>query len=631
MIGRVLGNRYRVDDLIGRGGMAIVYRAYDKRTRKTVAIKVLREEYMENEEFLKRFDREAMVCAKTSHTNIVNLLDLGEEEGARYLVMEFVNGRTLKDIIAQEGHIAPERAVSFTIQMLQALSHAHARNIIHRDIKPQNMLVNAQDHLKVADFGIARMTDAQTMTSADGNVMGSVHYFSPEQAKGEQVLETSDLYSVGITLYEMLCGHVPFEGDTAVSVAMKHVTELPKPLINQIEVSPALDQIVQKALCKQLNQRYQSADDMIRDLKRSLHHPEGGFVNMRPVEESDSRRRGYRNSINRMEDQARHTFSGSRKVVSITASVIISLMVIGLLVFACVRVYHMTVVNVTMPDIVGLDEEGAQKMIENKGLLPVVSRRSDQSVKGVVIDQSPVSGKRIRRGDAAYVVVSNGPDTIMVPNTLGMNSVDAANAIVSAGLKLGEEIYEMSESIVGTVIIQYPSSGMIVESGATVDIYISRGLVIMSELTGKTLEEAKLEVSDLGLTVGEVQSVQVDNIRQDGVVIAQDPQAFAHTYPEREVDITVGYYDKRKYSAQVTIGVDLPQEGANVRIALVESTGKESDQFNWTYKEGGKVEINVTLRSETSGKMAYRLYIDNAFISETPITLQASGDIQEGT
>ena len=246
LIGKIVSRRFRVEEIIGRGGMAIVYRAYDLRTRQTVAFKVLREEYEEDPEYRERFNREAEVCKRLNHPNIVNMIDSGSVGGVHYIALEYVDGKTLKDIIKEEGKLPQDEAAHYALQILAALGHAHTRRIIHRDVKPQNLLVTRSGQLKVGDFGIAGMADTKTLTS-DGSVIGSVHYFSPEQAKGMKATEASDLYSVGVILYEMLTGHVPFDGETAVSVAMMHLMKEPKPVELESEVSPALAKIVAKA------------------------------------------------------------------------------------------------------------------------------------------------------------------------------------------------------------------------------------------------------------------------------------------------------------------------------------------------------------------------------------------------
>jgi len=282
MIGRVISGRYVVQAIVGTGGMAVVYRAFDKKKNRVVAIKVLRPEYESDEEFVRRFSREAEAASKVSHENIVNMLDVGTDGDMRYIVMEFVDGQTLKDMIRQQGYIHPDTAIRMTIRILAAVDHAHRNGIVHRDIKPQNILVDSEGRVKVADFGIARLKATQTTTINDGegvSALGSVHYFSPEQAKGEVADEKSDLYSVGVVMYEMLTGQVPFDGDNSVSVALKHVNEAPKSMRERRpEISKALDEVVMRALCKDATKRYQTAAEMAADLRKCITNPEGGFV-----------------------------------------------------------------------------------------------------------------------------------------------------------------------------------------------------------------------------------------------------------------------------------------------------------------------------------------------------------------
>lgn len=618
MIGCVLAGRYRIDSLIGKGGMAIVYRAEDLRTHRVVAVKVLREEYSSDEEFLRRFDREAEVYAKTSsHPNIVNMLDLGSDGDTHFLVMEYVSGKTLKELIKEHGKLRPEWAVHLTLQILAALGHAHEQHVIHRDIKPQNMMLDEDGRIKVGDFGIAKMTDSATMTIADGNVMGSVHYFSPEQAKGLPVSETSDLYSVGVMLYEMLTGHVPFEGDTPVSVAMKHLTELPKPVSQEANVSPALEQVLNKALCKQADQRYQSADAMARDLRRAMRHPEGGFVNMRPATEPGAQTRRHR----QMQRQIRQGLR-KRKALTITLTCLLSLTLLSGLAYTGVMIYDRTVRHVTMPDLMGLDEETAVKMLDRAGVTPVVSRRYSENPVGIVLEQTPGSGESMLRGDAVYITVSNGTNTLTVPDLFGLTAEDAEYAVGQAGLTLGDVTVEISEAMAGTVFSQEPPAGKVVDKDAVVDLRVSGGLVIIPDLSGKRLEESEAELQNLGLPRGNVTTQPVDNAKQDGVVLSQNPSKFERVFPDTEVDLIVGQLDKRKYSATVAITVTVPSNGAHVRVALVEPGGTERDQYAAMLTQAGENAFSITLRSEYSGRMAYRLYIDDQFVSETEVTLQ---------
>ena len=278
MIGTVLDNRYELVEFIGKGGMALVYRAIDKRTGHNVAVKILRPEYNQDAEFCSRFEREAVAASKMSHHNIVNLLDVGQDDNMRYLVMEYVRGQTLKDVIKQKGSLKPEVAAQIGICILSAMQHAHKNGIIHRDIKPQNILVDSEGLIKVGDFGIARVVGSNTI-STDDMVMGSVHYFSPEQAKGETVTAASDLYSVGVVLYEMLTGRPPFDGETPIAIAMQHIGSKAQPIreINP-SVPPAMERVVEKAMEKRPERRYQSALEMAQDLQRAMQEPEGGWM-----------------------------------------------------------------------------------------------------------------------------------------------------------------------------------------------------------------------------------------------------------------------------------------------------------------------------------------------------------------
>ena len=606
LIGKVVSRRFRVEDIIGRGGMAIVYRAFDLRSHQTVALKVLREEYEDDPEYKERFRREAEVCRKLSHPNVVNLIDAGVSGGVSFIALEFVDGRTLKEIINESGRIEQGQAVRMALQILAALSHAHQRGVIHRDVKPQNIMVSRSGQVKIGDFGIAGLADSRTLTS-DGNVMGSVHYFSPEQAKGMKATAASDLYSVGVILYEMLSGHVPFEGETAVSVAMKHLMEEPAPIEQEADVCRAVELIVKKALRKNPAERYQNAEVMIRDLRRALRHPDGAFMEQR---ESHQVLEDIR------EHRKKHAMAA--RIATITLAVVL-LAVIGA---AGVRLYNTMFVFTRMPDLEGLDAGTALRMIESAGLNARTDSAYSDVPEGYVAAQSPKAQEQVRRGETVLMVVSRGSGSVSVQKVVGMTQEDAQDALTAQGLAVGGVETVTSTLMRGTVVAQSPEAGASVQPGEAVSLTVSGGRVIVPELAGQREEEALERLQTVGLTCGLITYEPVDSAAQDGMVLSQSIEKFAEVLPGTTVEMTVGHYDKRKYTANVTVTVQVPAEGVSLRVTLVGEGGKESDMYAATLTTPGEEKIQVLLRSEQSGVMTWRTYLDGGFAGEATAVLQ---------
>ena len=611
LIGKIVSRRFRVEDVIGRGGMAIVYRAYDLKSHQTVALKVLREEYEEDPEYRERFKREAEVCRKLNHPNVVNLIDSGMVGGISFIAIEYVDGRTLKELIAESGGIAQEQAVRYALQILAALSHAHQRGIVHRDVKPQNVLVARSGQLKISDFGIAGMADTQTLTS-DGNVIGSVHYFSPEQAKGMKATGASDLYSVGVILYEMLTGHVPFEGETAVSVAMMHLMEPPRPVAEQAQVSPAVAMIVHKALEKNPQDRYQSADAMMRDLRRALRHPDGEFMQASRAQQGQTTRRVKLPFLK--------TRTGA--LAGKLAALFVALLLLGLIGVAGVRMYRTMFIVARVPDLAGLDETAAERMVEGAGFAPRFVYAYSDRPEGFVSGQEPAANEELRRGEPVIVTISRGSGELSVQRFVGMTQEAAEVAIVEQGFSLGEVRIVPSEMLRGTVLSQSPQAGESATSGSRVDLTVSGGRVVVPELTGEREEQALSRIDELGLTSGLITYEIVDNPKQDGLVLDQTPEKFEEVLPGSEVELVVGHYDRRRYTASVNVEVDVPQEGVTVRVTLVDAEGRESEMYAATHTEPGPLALDVLLRSEESGVMTWRLYLDGNFRSEATAVLQ---------
>ncbi|MGN0775867.1 MAG: protein kinase [Candidatus Ventricola sp.] len=606
LIGRIVSRRFRVEDVIGRGGMAIVYRAFDLKTHQTVALKVLREEYEDDPEYKERFKREAAVNRRLNHPNVVNSIDAGVAGGISYIALEYVDGDTLKDIIAEKGKMEQEEAVHCALCILAALSHAHQRGIIHRDVKSQNVMITRNGQVKIGDFGIAGLADTKTLTS-DGNVMGSVHYFSPEQAKGMRATSASDLYSVGVILYEMLTGHVPFEGETAVSVAMMHLMETPKPVEEEADVSRAVELIVKKALEKDPGDRYQSAEAMIRDLRRALRHPDGEFM----LQRSEPNRPKNPLHINRRNDA---------RVRAVMAAVIVVMMC--MIAFAGLTLYRTVFVLTRMPDLTGVDAATAERLIAGANLQVQLDYAYSDVMEGYVSSQIPAAGDRVNRGETVYVTISRGSDMIAVQRLTGLTQDNAVTALTAHGFVTGEITLAPSGQLEGTVIAQQPEAGMSAKIGSAINLTVSGGRVVVPELVGQREEEALSRIESLGLTCGLITYENVTDARQDGVVLAQSLERFSEVLPGSAMEMSVGYYDKRRYTATVKVTVQVPREGVSVRVTLVGEDGKESDMYAATHTEPGELTLDVLLRSEKSGVQTWRVYLDGGFRSEATAVLQ---------
>ncbi|MCR4707970.1 MAG: protein kinase [Clostridiales bacterium] len=604
LIGKVVSRRFRIEEIIGSGGMAIVYRAYDLRSKRTVAFKVLREEYEKDEEFLARFNREADALKKLNHPNIVNLIDSGSVGDMHYIALEFVDGKTLKDLIREKGKLTEQEAVHYALQILAALGHAHSRRIIHRDVKSQNIMVTRNGQMKVADFGIAGIADTQTL-SGNGVVIGSVHYFSPEQAKGMRATEASDLYSVGIILYEMLTGHVPFDGETSVSVAMMHLMKEAEPVETQADVSDAIAGIVRKALRKQPGERYQSADAMIRDLRRGLRHPDGRFLQQ---EEEHTKRI---QQIRRGEGKGWFPY-----LVAILTIVLVTGTIFG-----GYQLYRMLFVFARVPDLAGLDQNNAGRMAENAGFLPEWIYEYNESVPaGDVVGQSPEPGTTTARGSSLMIRLSRGSGRAAVPRVIGMTQAEAEALLIEKGFRIGNPKEMISELMKGLVVAQEPEAGTQAFMGDEVVLVLSVGRVVVPKLVQLREEEAVEKLEQVGLSLGGIQEENVRSAAQDGVVQNQSLPQFLEVQPGEVISLTVGRYAYFDKTAKLELSVDIPEKDSRVRITLVEES-MEYDMFAMTYEEPGPVQISATLRSETSGPKKWRLYINGNLKEEREITI----------
>lgn len=505
MIGKVLDNRYELVDFIGKGGMALVYKAVDNRTGHFVAVKILRPEYNQDAEFSARFEREALAASRMSHHNIVNLLDVGQADNMRYLVMEYVQGRTLKDVIRQKGALPPTVAAQIGIRILSALQHAHKNGIIHRDIKPQNVLVHKDGLIKVADFGIARVAGWDTV-SQDDNVMGSVHYFSPEQAQGKPVTEASDLYSVGVVLYEMLTGRPPFDGDTPVAVAMQHIGSKARP-ISEINpsVPPAMERVVEKAMEKRPERRYQSALEMAQDLQRALQEPDGTWMTRLPDQPVPAPESHTGNTGNQSAVQ-------SRRIMWMRAGAIAMIvLVIGGMLIGALRIYDQVVNTTEAPYCLDETEADAIRLATRAGLVYEITRTSD-AIKpiGTVIIQTPEYGTVMRKGETLNLVISTGSEEQQIPNVVGKTVEEARTETDRLGFNLLVlPNRELSSQPWDTVLSQDPVPGETMQNGSVVKVTLSGGSVTIPNFVNMTRDSALAMIQQLNLTAREVEIKQL--------------------------------------------------------------------------------------------------------------------------
>ncbi|MDO4547268.1 MAG: protein kinase [Clostridia bacterium] len=608
MIDTILSDRYVLREQIGSGGMSVVYLAWDILEKREVAIKVLRSEFNDDDEFIRRFNLEAKAASKMSHPNIVRIYGAEQDGDVRYIVMEYVKGRTLKKVIRQSGKIKPERAIHIALKILAAVDCAHRNNVIHRDIKPQNILVDVEGNIKVADFGIARATNSSTRTYTDMSyVMGSVHYFSPEQASGQVADEKSDLYSVGVVLYEMVTGVVPFDGDTAITVALKHLQEAPKSAKSvEPSVSKGIDEVILKSLEKEASHRYQTATEMARDLKLAIRYPRGGFV-------GKSSEHGYGfagrvRSIVRSENfwqRFRHWTLG-----------ISCFMLMALVIYYGAMLYRYLFVRMQMPSLYMLDIEDAVATLDQYDLRYTIEQMQSDDVRyGFILEQSPDAGQTVWPGDHVELIMSTGKATVEMPKLTEITRTEATRLIDEADLAIGEVTLIISQAAPGTVVEQNPAAGTIVKAGDSVDLKVSGECARMPDLTGYTTSEARGLLVACGFVLGNVTERLSEY--ENGVIIDQNIAPGTITLTGDRVNVVISREIQKPATAQTTVAVSAPNDGVEMVCTIVESTG-EREVYRAILAEG-KQEITMDLESSEPGEHIVRLYLNGELRSERTI------------
>lgn len=589
---KILANRYRLTEQIGMGGMAIVYRAVDLRTGHNVAVKVLRPEYNEDSEFISRFQREAEAASKMTHHNIVNLLDVGMDGENRYLVMEYVQGKTLKTVIQERGKLSPALAGQIAIRILSALEHAHRNGIVHRDIKPQNILVHADGHIKVADFGIARIANSSTLTKGD-NVMGSVHYFSPEQAKGEGANATSDLYSTGVVLYEMLTGKVPYDGDNPVAVAMQHLHATPVPIQNLApDVPPALVRVCMKAMEKNPAMRYQTARDMAADIRAALENrPERPVYPEKELEVQQPKPQMVKDDAAKpqLSDTGRNKTRNTKRnrTWTIIMTSVLGLILVAVLFFGIRAIFDRVVTTATVPSVTGLDVNDAKALLEREGLkYKELYVDSDDVKVNLVMYQNPEADTVVRKDDTVLISVSSGPAQLSMPGVVGMKIEDAKALLQSYGFTQ-MTLYPVlnGDYAIGTVVSQTPAANDKADKETPVSISYSGGKTTVPQLKNLTLAEAESLLKQNQLRINPVLTyVDTRNAKDHGKITVQSPAENLDVMLDSEVALSVYRYptDKADYSFEVIL--KNTGEDINLRVTLqAEDSELELESFSHVY------------------------------------------------
>ena len=618
---KILADRYRLTEQIGMGGMAIVYKAIDLRTGHNVAVKVLRPEFNEDAEFVGRFQREAEAASKMTHHNIVNLLDVGMDGENRYLVMEYVQGKTLKEVIQERGRLNAPLACQITIRILSALEHAHRNGIIHRDIKPQNILVHADGHIKVADFGIARIADSSTLTRGD-MVMGSVHYFSPEQARGEGASAASDIYSTGVVLYEMLTGHVPYDGENAVAVAMQHLHAQPVPIQSIApDVPPAVIRVCMKAMEKNPALRYQSAREMASDLRSAMEErldrrsaAEETFEVHQPrphIREETGTGKRKKKKSNRDDRRFR--------ILSWVTVPLFALLVGAGLFFGIQALLSRYATTVIIPDVVGQELNSAVQQIQDVGAdVQVKEVSSDDYAQGLIIMQVPEAGETIRKGtDVVQLLVSTGPRKMEMPSLTGSPYSEAVSLLKSMGINM----ITLERSVSGdfaldSVISTQPAAGSMVDRDTEVTLNISGGVAVVPSLTGLTLAEAEEAITNSQLTLNpSLNYVDTENDLLHGLVAQQTPEADSRLVLSSPVALSL-YRCQPDVRSEV-LEVNVPQNAENTDVTVKVTIQAENSTYEWMiatfvcFADGSR-DYLVTVEFPDNRKYVCMIYVDGA-------------------
>lgn len=607
MIGKLLNGRYKIMEKVGSGGMADVYKGMDIYESKVVAVKVLKTEYSSDPQYLRRLNREAQAMVSLKNEHVVSLLDMGSEGDIHYLILEYVDGVTLREYMDQNGALAPGDAVDIICDVLDGLSYAHKKGLIHRDVKPQNIMMTEDGGIKLADFGIAKFAGKATKTYDGKEAVGSVYYISPEQAKGEEVDMQTDIYSVGVMLYEMLLGKPPFTGENAVQVALKHVNEDIVPLHEANDRIPiSLSDVVERATDKDRSIRYSDAEDMKRDIKHALKNPLSRFARINRRKESSNPAGGKKNKL--------------KEHLPLIAIIGCVVGIIG--VFLAMFLISQGKGNAgqdSVPKLLGLTEDKATEYAQNRGYgIKIVGyEASDEYEAGTVCEQEPAAKTKAKPGTVVSVTISLGMETVAVPDLFGKTVDEAKSVLAERGLVLDSVIdYEAGPQLVGTVIKQSPDPGETVMTGDMVKITVCKEPIVdtirMPGLSGMKAEDAVGTLLDMG--INNYRIFITDNStaygeHPDGTVVDQNPsEGMDIIYNAILAEIYVFRHDPGEYRAEFSENLTLSSASNDVVVTVVTDLG-EIVLFRQEYGSG-TVSVPFTGRYWEKGTFTCIIYVN---------------------
>ncbi len=639
MTGKILGNRYEIIEEIGKGGMANVYKAHCKLLNRPVAIKVLKKELVEDTEYLKRFNTEAQAAASLVHPNIVSIFDFGSDMDCHYIVMELIEGITLKQYINEKAPLDTKEALNIAHQICDALSVAHQHNIVHRDIKPHNIMITSDTRVKVTDFGIARATSGSTMT-ADNSILGSVHYISPEQARGTVVDGKTDLYSLGIVLYEMLTGRVPFECDSPVGIAMKHIEEVAvNPREYNPEITYSVQSLVMKAISKDINDRYQNAADFKADITKLLENPDS------VIETADTSSGGDKDatmkipvvgsgtdngSVKKKETQYFKDFDhinfGKENRKILIGAIVTALLIVGLLSLGVTYMLYPEAPifsifagdEVKVPNFVGLKIDEANELAaQNELEIEIKEEVVDETTpEGCIIEQSPKARRKAEKGSIVQVVISVGVEKIRVGDYQLTNFENAKKALEAQGLVVEIE-REFNDEVPENYVIRHmPSAGEEAQAGSQVTLVVSKGpeetTVTVPNFVGKTLEQATALIQKEGLALGNVSYEK--SVIDEGIVIKQNIGGGETVGNNTPINLVISSGNKNSVDDQITEQTlryvfNTDKQEVTIRVTEDGTTIYDGLAFPGSSEE-------FTLKVKGTGQKYYEIYVDGV-LAET--------------